>query len=71
MKSNIKAILEFIILEKAQGNTFNELNIKMKIMMKGIHVKNILEGNLQDDSGILMQKLINIADEFNVDLNKM
>ena len=35
--------MDFIIKEKAQGNTFQELNTQMKIMMKGVNVKSILE----------------------------
>ncbi len=67
--STTKQILDFIIKEKAQGNTFQELNVQMKIMMKGINVKSILEG--RDDNPVLVEKLKGIAQEFEVDLSRM
>ena len=68
--STSKQILNFIIKEKAQGNTFQELNIQMKIMMKGVNVKGIQEEKIPDDSA-LNEKLREIAKEFDVDLSKM
>jgi len=68
--STTKQILNFIIKEKAGGNTFQELNIQMKILMKGINVKGILEGIIPDDPA-LNDKLQEIANEFDVDLKKM
>ncbi|MDR1172994.1 MAG: hypothetical protein LBL24_11130 [Bacteroidales bacterium] len=65
-----KQILNFIIKEKAQGNTFQELNIQMRIMMKGVNVKGILEEKVPDDPA-LSEKLKAIAQEFDVDLKKM
>ena len=62
-----KQILNFIIKEKAQGKVFQELNIQMRIMMKGINVKGILEEQIPD-SPDLFEKLENIAKEFEVDL---
>ena len=70
--TNTKNILNFIIKEKAQGNSFQELNVQMKIMMKGINVKGILEEKISDEIAIrLTEKLIEIAKEFDVDLQKM
>ena len=70
--SNTKQILNFIIKEKAQGNSFQELNIQMKIMMKGINVKGILEEKISEELAIaLTEKLKEIAKEFDVDLEKM
>ena len=68
--STNKQILEYIIKEKADGNTFQELNIQMKILMKGINVKSILDGNLSEDP-VLTEKLKDLAEEFEVDLGKM
>ena len=65
-----KQILNFIIKEKAAGNTFQELNIQMRILMKGINVKGILDGNIPDDPA-LNSKLEELAKEFEVDLKKM
>jgi len=68
--STSKEILNFIIKEKSHGNSFLELNIQMKILMKGINVKSILEDNVSDDPA-LNEKLKDIAKEFNVDLAKL
>ena len=68
--STSKQILSFIIKEKAQGNTFQELNTQMKIMMKGVNVKSIMEEKEQDEPAVI-DKLKEIAKEFGVDLSKM
>jgi len=65
-----KEILTFIIKEKAHGNTFQELNIQMKIMMKGLNIKGIFEGTIPD-TPVLFEQLKEIAREFEIDLNKM
>jgi len=67
--STSKQILNFIIKEKAQGNTFQELNTQMKIMMKGVNVKGILEEMIPDDP-VMNEKLKEIAKEFGVDMSK-
>jgi len=70
--SNTKKILNFIIKEKAQGNSFQELNIQMKIMMKGVNVKGILEDKISEElANAMTSKLMEIAEEFDVDLQKM
>jgi len=67
-----KQILNFIIKEKAQGNSFQELNVQMKIMMKGVNVKGILEEKISKELSIaLSEKLKEIAKEFDVDLHKL
>ena len=68
--STAKEILNYIIKEVARGNTFQEMNIQMKIMMKGINVRGILEDRLPD-SPELSEKLKEIATEFEVDLENM
>ena len=68
--STSKQILNFIIKEKAQGNTFQELNIQMRIMMKGVNVKGILDEVIPDEPA-LNEKLNEIAKEFGVDMSKM
>jgi len=65
-----KYILNYIIKEKASGSTSQELNVQMKIMLKGINVKGILEDKISDDP-VLNEKLREIANEFGVDLKKM
>ena len=69
---NTKQILNFIIKEKSQGNSFQELNIQMKIMMKGVNVKGILDDKISAElADALTEKLKLIAKEFDVDLQKM
>ena len=71
-QNSTKQILSFIIKEKAQGNTFQELNIQMKIMMKGINVKGILEEKISEElADTMTEKLKEIAKEFDVDLQRM
>ena len=70
--TNTKKILNFIIKEKSQGNSFQELNIQMKIMMKGVNVKGILEEKISEEiASVLANKLKEIAIEFDVDLQKL
>ena len=70
--NDTKQILNFIIKEKSQGNTFQELNVQMKIMMKGVNVKGILEEKISEELALAMtEKLREIAKEFDVDLQKM
>ena len=72
MNVTTKQILNFIIKEKAHGNSFQELNVQMKIMMKGVNVKGILEEKISDElASVLIEKLKEIAKEFDVDLQKM
>jgi len=68
--STSKEILNFIIKEKAGGNSFQELNIQMRILMKGINVKGILDGIIPNDPA-LCEKLEEIAKEFDVNLEKL
>ena len=70
--NDTKQILNFIIKEKSQGNTFQELNVQMKIMMKGVNVKGIMEEKISEEIALAMtEKLKEIAKEFDVDLQKM
>jgi hypothetical protein len=67
-----KQILNFIIKEKSLGNTFLELNVQMKIMMKGVNVKGILEDRISDElTEAMTERLKEIAKEFDVDIQKM
>ena len=72
MRNDTKKILNFIIKEKSGGNTYQELNVQMKIMMKGVNVKSILDEKISEDiAAALTEKLREIAVEFDVDLQKM
>ncbi len=63
-----KQLIEELIQLKAQGNTFQELNIKMKLMFKGIDIKNISEHSVDDPDTIA--KIYEVAQEFQVKLKK-
>jgi len=70
--TNSKKILNYIIKEKAQGNSFQELNVQMRIMMKGINVKGILEERISEEiEKSLTERLLEIAKEFDVDLQEI
>ena len=64
-----REILDYIINEKSQGNNFQALNTKMKIMFKGINVKGILEDGIPDDPSLNLQ-LIAIGNEFEVNMTR-
>ena len=68
--STSKEILSFTIKEKSKGNSFQELNIQMRIMIKGINVKGILDDS-EPDTPNMVEQLKEIATEFQVDLKKM
>ncbi|MDO1451533.1 hypothetical protein Q0590_34995 [Rhodocytophaga aerolata] len=61
-----KRLIDELVRLKAQGNTFQELNIQMKLMFKGIDVKNISEQTLDDPSTIA--KIYEVAQAFGVKL---
>ncbi len=63
---HMKKLIDQIVAHKAQGNSFQELNIQMKLMLKGIPVKHIVD-TTPDDAAIL--RLIHqAARDFNVQL---
>ena len=68
--AKVQQILKFIFKEKAQGDLSQKLNIQMRMMMKGLNIKGILEGSVADTPALLVQ-LDEIAKEFEVDLTKM
>jgi hypothetical protein len=63
-----KDLIDKIIKEKARGNSFQEMNIQMKLMLKGINVKKITDDT--PDDPIVLAKIHEVAKEFNVDLNQ-
>ena len=61
-----KQLIDELVRLKAQGNTFQELNIHMKLMFKGIDVKNITEQTADDKA--TLAKIYQVAQEFQVKL---
>lgn len=62
-----KSLIDDLIQQKARGNTFQELNIQMKLLLKGIDCKKIDE-NTPDDPEMI-QKIVEVAQSFNVKLS--
>jgi hypothetical protein len=62
----MKSLIDRIIQEKARGNGFQEMNYKMKLMLKGIPVNSIDEHTPNDEA--LIEKIHQAAKEFNVQL---
>lgn len=64
---NMKKLIDRLIEKKANGNSFQEMNVKMKLLLKGIPVQHITE-DTQDDPKLI--KLIHeTAKDFNVELD--
>ncbi len=62
----MKNLIDQIIKEKALGDSFQELNIQMKLMLKGIPVKTIDETTPNDPE--MLQLIYAAARDFNVQL---
>jgi hypothetical protein len=65
-KEKIKKLVHFIIEDKAQGNSFQEMNLSMKLMLKGIPAKKIMEGVEYPEDHTLEDKIYQAAVELNV-----
>ena len=61
-----KKMIDELIEKKAQGNTFQINNIKMKLMFKGIMPDNITEATPDTDE--LISKIEGVAEQFEVNL---
>lgn len=71
MKSSIEEYqqqIKFIIDTKSRGNSFQEMNYTMKLMLKGIPVKEILAGDAQLNDEGLSDKIRRAAKDLNIDL---
>ena len=65
-KIQIKELVTFIIKDKAQGNSFQEMNLSMKLMLKGIPAKKIMEDVDYPEDPALEEKIQKAAEELNV-----
>lgn len=63
-----KQLLDELIEKKANGNTFQELNVKMKLMFKGLKPDEITDDTPDTDE--LISKITEVAKDFNVELSK-
>lgn len=66
--SQMKDLIDHIVHVKSKGNSFQQLNIQMKLMLKGIPVKNIDEHTPDDPAMLTM--IYNAAKDLNVQLPK-
>ncbi len=64
----MKELIDRIVYEKAKGDSFQELNVKFKLMLKGIPVK-IIDASTPDDPEIL-DKIFSAAKDFNIQLTQ-
>ena len=60
--------MDELIEKKANGNAFQESNIKMKLLFKGIIPENINDNTPDDEE--LISKIFEVADNFNITLTK-
>lgn len=65
--SKAKKLIDELIEKKAKGNEFQVTNIKMKLLFKGINSEKITEET--EDSEELIQKIKEVAQNFNIVLN--
>lgn len=65
---NMKSLIDYIVDQKAKGNSFQEMNYKMKLMLKGIPVNSIDDQTPTDPK--VLTKLYQSAQELNVQLPK-
>jgi spore coat protein CotF len=61
-----KKMIDELIEKKAQGNSFQINNIKMKLMFKGIMPDEITDET--PDTEELISKIESVADQFNLSL---
>lgn len=60
-------LINELIKKKANGNAFQERNIKMKLMFKGVIPDNITDDTPDEEE--LISKIHEVAKDFNITLN--
>jgi len=61
-----KLLIDELIEKKSNGNSFQESNIKMKLIFKGIIPDKITENT--PDSDDVIEKIMQVAKDFNITL---
>jgi hypothetical protein len=64
-----KQLIDLLIKEKAKGNSFQEINVQIKLLFKGIDCKKITEDTPDDPETIA--KIHEVAKAFNIELNRL
>ena len=62
-----KILIDELIKKKANGNTFQERNVRMKLIFKGVFPNDIADDT--PDSEELISKIYEVAKDFNIVLN--
>lgn len=65
--SKTKMLIDELIRKKANGNAFQESNVKMKLMFKGVMPDKITDES--SDSEVIISKIYEVAKDFNITLN--
>nr|WP_319397684.1 hypothetical protein [uncultured Carboxylicivirga sp.] len=63
-----KMLIDELIKKKANGNVFQESNVKIKLIFKGVMPDEITETT--PDSDELLAKIYEVAKDFNVTLSQ-
>ncbi len=63
-----KDLINELIEKKANGNSFQESNIKMKLLFKGILPDKITDATPDNDE--VISKIYEVANDFNVNLTR-
>jgi len=64
-----KHLIDELIKKKANGKAFQEYNVKMKLMLKGIMLDNITETS--EDPEEVIEKIYEVARDFNIELTQI
>ncbi len=62
--AKMKTMIDYIIGQKSNGNSFQEMNYTMRLMLKGIPVKTITDATPDDPQ--ILSKIYEAAEELNV-----
>jgi hypothetical protein len=66
--SRTKQLIDELIQKKAAGDRFQESNVKMKLIFKGIIPEKITDDSIDDEE--IISKIFEVASQFNVELTK-
>ena len=64
----VKKLIDILIQEKAKGNSFQIMNVQMKLLFKGIDCKSITDET--PDDPVTLAKIHEVAQSFNIDLTR-
>lgn len=62
-----KKLIDELIAKRSKGDSFLELDVQMKLVLKGINVKNITENT--PDNPETIKKIYQLAEQMNIELS--